>query len=446
MKKILLPFFYFYLLISCSPGPERISNLSPPEFPANRFLITDYGAVGDSVTDSKPAIDSAIKACSLSGGGYIIVPPGVYKVNGPIHLSDNMNLHLSENAVLRFGSDYKDYLPVVLTSWEGTLLYNFSPFIYAYKKKNIAITGKGTIDGEAQNTWAKWRAKQSNDQLLSREMNHKGISIKKRVFGEGHYLRPQLIQLFNCENILIDSVKIEDSPFWCIHLLFSKNIIVRNLVFDAQNFNNDGVDPESSSNILIENITFNNNDDNIAVKAGRDLDGRKINTPSKNILIRNCHFKGLHGFVIGSEMSAGVKNVYVENCDYTGWLKRGIYLKSNKDRGGYISDIYINNVAFGNVEDCFYITSNYKNEGKGFPSTIKNINLQNITCKFASHYGIIIEGPKEKEVEDIRMENIRIDKAIHTVIIENTKNIECKNVLINGKNIDLRSLVSTNAQ
>ena len=357
-----------------------------------------------------------------------------------------MNLHLSENAVLRFGSDYKDYLPVVLTSWEGTLLYNYSPFIYAYKKKNIAITGKGTIDGEAQNTWAKWRAKQSNDQLLSREMNHKGISIKKRVFGEGHYLRPQLIQLFNCENILIDSVKIEDSPFWCIHLLFSKNIIVRNLVFDAQNFNNDGVDPESSSNILIENITFNNNDDNIAVKAGRDLDGRKINTPSKNILIRNCHFKGLHGFVIGSEMSAGVKNVYVENCDYTGWLKRGIYLKSNKDRGGYISDIYINNVAFGNVEDCFYITSNYKNEGKGFPSTIKNINLQNITCKFASHYGIIIEGPKEKEVEDIRMENIRIDKAIHTVIIENTKNIECKNVLINGKNIDLRSLVSTNAQ
>jgi polygalacturonase len=444
MKKILLLFFSFYLLISCSPGLERISKISPPEFPANRFSITDYGAVGDSVTDSKPAIDSAIKACSLSGGGYIIVPPGVYKVNGPIHLSDNMNLHLSKNAVLRFGSDYKDYLPVVLTSWEGTLLYNYSPFIYAYKKKNIAITGKGTIDGEARNTWAKWRAKQSNDQLLSREMNHKGTSIKKRVFGEGHYLRPQLIQFFKCENILIDSVKIEDSPFWCIHLLFSKNIIVQNLVFDAENFNNDGIDPESSSDVLIENISFNNNDDNIAIKAGRDLDGRKINTPSKNILIRNCHFKGLHGFAIGSEMSAGVKNVYVENCDYVGWLKRGIYLKSNKDRGGYISDIYINNVAFGNVEDCFYITSNYKNEGKDYPSIIKNINLQNITCKLATHYGIIIEGSKEKEVEDIRMENIRIDKAIHTVIIENAKNIKCKNVMINGKSIDMRALVSTN--
>ena len=167
-------------------------------------------------------------------------------------------------------------------------------------------------------------------------MNHNNTPIDQRIFGEGHYLRPQLIQLYDCKNILIEGVKIEDSPFWCLHLLRCENITVRNIKYEAYNKNNDGIDPEYSKNILIEDITFNNSDDNIAIKSGRDDEGRASEFHSENIVVRNCHFKGLHAIVIGSEMSAGVENVFVENCDFSGKLKRGIYLKSNPDRGGYI--------------------------------------------------------------------------------------------------------------
>lgn len=413
---------------------EILARIIPPSFPDRSFSVLDYGAVPDGTTNSKPAFDAAIATCKAAGGGKVVVPNGTYFLEGPIHLESHLNLEIQEGATLKFTSN-PDAYPSVLSSWEGTILYNYSPFIYAYQKENIAITGKGTIDGEASETFAKWHGLQKEDQLLSRDMNHKGVPFKERQFGKGHYLRPHLIQLFECKNILIEDVKIEDSPFWCVHLLKCVNATLRGLKYDAQNKNNDGIDPEYSKDILIENITFNNNDDNVAIKAGRDHEGRKMNRPSENIIIRNCHFKGLHAVVMGSEMSSGVRNVFVEDCDYAGYVKRGVYLKSNPDRGGQISDVFVNNVTFGEVLDCFMITSNYHNEGTGYPTKIKNIHLNAVSCKKANNYGVYIKGHPDKSVTDIHIKNMKVEAAGRDTFVDYANTITFEGLEINGKTV-----------
>jgi polygalacturonase len=411
-----------------------VERIQLPVIPSYKIEVTKLGAKGDSISNAKPAFDKAMVLCKKNNGGTIIVPKGIYTLNGPIHFVSNVKLHLEEGAKIRFGSNPKDY-PLVLTSWEGTMLYNYSPMIYGNNVQNVAITGKGIIDGEAKNTWNKWKSLEKKDQLLSREMNHKNTPIKERVFGEGHYLRPQLIQFINSKNILFENVQIEDSPFWCIHLLKSKSITLRGLKYNAHNYNNDGIDPEYSSDILIENIKFDNADDNVAIKSGRDDEGRSnSNTPSENIVIRNCEFKGLHAIVIGSEMSAGVQNVYVENSKFHGYLKRGIFIKTNSDRGGYIKNINFNNIAFGKVEDCIFITANYHGEGSGlFPSKITDISFSNISCNEATNTGIVIEGYPNKKVENIKLDNINILSAKNGMTVTNSENVSINEVVIGEK-------------
>lgn len=411
-----------------------VSRITLPIIPKFTVNITQLGAKGDSITNCKKAFDKAMTACEKRGGGTIIVPKGVYTINGPIHFVSNVKLHLETGAKIRFGSNPKDY-PLVLTSWEGTFLYNYSPLIYGNNVSNIAITGNGIIDGEAKNTWAKWKVLEKKGQQLSREMNHKNVPISDRIFGEGHFLRPQLIQFVNSKNILIEDITLEDSPFWCLHLLKSKSITIRGVKYDAQNYNNDGIDPEYSSDILIENIQFNNSDDNIAIKAGRDDDGRtNYATPSENIVIRNCQFKGLHAVVIGSEMSAGVKNVYVDNCKSWGYLKRGIYIKTNSDRGGFINNIFFSNIDFGEVEDCIYMTSNYHGEGGGaFPSKVSDISISNINCVSASNAAIVVEGFPSSKVENISLDNINIKYAKNGVTLTNTINVTVNEIVIGDK-------------
>jgi len=413
---------------------EIIKRIQLPKIPAYQIMVTKLGAKGDSISNAKPAFDKAMALCKKNNGGTIIVPKGIYTLNGSIHFVSNVKLHLEDGAKIRFGSNPKDY-PLVLTSWEGTMLYNYSPMIYANNVENIAITGNGIIDGEAKNTWIKWKPLEKKDQLLSRKMNHKNSPIKERIFGEGHYLRPQLIQFVNSKNILVEDVQIEDSPFWCIHLLKSKSITIRGVKYNAHNNNNDGIDPEYSSDILIENVLFDNADDNVAIKAGRDDEGRSnSNTPSENIVIRNCEFKGLHAIVIGSEMAAGVRNVYVENSKFRGYLKRGIFIKTNSDRGGYIKDIYFNNLAFGKVEDCIYITANYHGEGSGlFPSKVSDISFSNISCIEATNTGIVIEGFPDKKVANINLDNINIQSAKNGTTVTNSENVTINEVVIGIK-------------
>ncbi len=412
-----------------------MSRVKKPLFHSYKVSVTKFGAKGDSITDCKQAFAKAMAICKKKGGGTITVPAGIYTVNGPIHFVSNVRLHLEKGAKIRFSSNPDDYLPMVLTSWEGTMLYNYSPMIYAYQAKNIAITGKGTIDGEGY-AWMGWKAKEDPGKQLSRDMNHKVTPVEERKFGNGQFLRPQLLQFFDCKNILIKGIRVEDSPFWCLHLLRSTNITIRDISYDAQNRNNDGIDLEYCSDVLIEEVDFNNADDNVAIKAGRDHEGRaNSNTPSQNIVVRNCNFKGLHALVIGSEMSAGVRNVFVQNCKATGYLKRGIYIKTNSDRGGTIKDIYMDNVSLLDVEDCFYITSNYHGEGSGeFPSQISDIYISNVTCDSASQSAIVVQGYPGEKVQNVQLKNIRIGSAQHGLSITDAEGVNLEDVVI-GKDI-----------
>ena len=409
---------------------EIIERIQLPEIPDYKVSIAKFGGKGDSVSNNRKAFEKAMQALKKRKGGTLVVPKGVYTVNGPIHFVSNVNLHLEEGAKIRFGEDPKDY-PLVLTGWEGTMLYNHSPLIYGNGLENIAITGKGTIDGEGGGAWAAWKQLEDKDKQLSRDMNHTGVPVEERIFGEGHYLRPQLIQFVNSKNILLEDITVEDAPFWCVHLLKSKSATLRRLKFDAHNFNNDGIDAEYASDILIEEVKFDNGDDNIAIKAGRDHEGRANSaTPSENIVIRNNLLKGLHGVVIGSEMSAGVQNVYVENNKAWGYLKRGIYFKTNPDRGGYIRNIYVNDMELEKVEDCFYITANYHGEGEGFNSKISDVFITNVSCEEASGTAVVIQGFEESKVENVKLTNIKVNKTNNATSITNTKNVIFDEVII----------------
>jgi polygalacturonase len=344
-------------------------------------------------------------------------------------------LELQENAVLKFSPEPRYYLPMVKTGWEGTFLQNYSPFIYGYQLHDVSIIGKGTIDGNASTTFSTWKPNQKRGQQLSREMNHQEIPIAERNFGEGYWLRPHLVQFFQCKNITIEGVFITNAPFWCVHLLQSENIICRGIRYDAKLVNNDGIDPEYSRNILIEDVYFNNGDDNVAIKCGRDNDGWKTAIPSENIIIRNCHFKGLHAVVIGSEMSAGVRNVFIENCDYAGYCKRGIYVKTNPDRGGFVRDIYVNNCVFDEVEDLFYVTSMYAGEGaesKHF-STVENIFVDGLRCNKARAAGIALQGTKAKPLRNISFRNVEIGEVKNAVSMDDTEDIIFQNCHFGGK-------------
>ncbi|PTT02574.1 glycoside hydrolase, partial [Flavobacterium sp. HMWF030] len=379
-----------------------VKRIQFPVIPSYQINVLKLGAKGDSITNNKAIFDKAMALCKKNNGGTIIVPRGIYKINGPIHFVSNVNLKIEKGAKIKFSDKPEDYLPMVLTSWEGTILYNYSPLIYAYECSNIAITGEGTIDGEGGKTWRSFKAKEGKGKDLSREMNHNNVPLSERKLGDGYFLRPQMIQFFKCKNILVENVRIENSPFWCLHLLKSKSITVRGISYKSLNYNNDGIDPEYAKDVLIENVTFDNGDDNVAIKAGRDHEGRaNFATPSENIVIRNCNFKGLHGVVIGSEMSAGVQNVFVENCKTVGYLKRGIYLKTNADRGGFIKNVFVRNIELNEVEDCIYITANYHGEGNGYQSEISNIHFSNITCNKATESGIVIQGFPDKKIRNI---------------------------------------------
>lgn len=412
------------------------SQLASAEAQTQKY-ITSFGAKGNGTTDCLPAFRKAMKqAAKTKGGLHIIVPEGDWFVKGPIHLVSNVTIELQEGATLRFSPDPKDYLPTVRTSWEGSFCQNYSPFIYGYGLHNVAIIGKGTIDGNCAETFPKWKQDQKADQMLSRQYNHEEVALEQRNFGEGNLLRPQLIQLFDCEEVTIEGVFITNSPFWCVHLLRCDNVVCRSLRYDAKLVNNDGIDPEMTSNLLIEDIDFNNGDDNVAIKAGRDNDGwREDARPSENIIIRHCRFKGLHGIVVGSEMSAGVQNVFVEDCTYAGYTKRGLYVKTNPNRGGFIRNIYFQNVEFDEVEDLFYITSMYAGEGAddNHYTDIEDIHVNDVRCRKARNAAIILQGTVVKPLRNISFENVSVEECKTGFASQNTLGVILKNCALGGR-------------
>ena len=422
-------------------GKERVAKrdsvlklITGANISEDSLMLTDFGARGDGKTDCLPAFRKAMRAAGKRGGARIVVPEGIYFIKGPIHFVSNVCLDLRRGATLKFAPDPELYLPVVKTSWEGTFLYNYSPFIYGYGLENVAITGRGTIDGNAGSTFATWRSKQREGQQLSRQMNHQEVPVAERNFGEGYWLRPQLIQFFNCRNITLSGVFITNAPFWCIHLLKSENVICRGLRYDAKLVNNDGIDPEYTRNVLIEDIEFNNGDDNVAIKCGRDNDGWTTATPSENIIIRHCKFKGLHGVVLGSEMSAGVQRIFIEDCTYAGYCKRGIYIKTNPDRGGFIRDIYVNNCEFDEVEDLFYVTSMYGGEGLDNVhfTEVSGIHVDNLRCRKVRAAGLVLQGTEAKPITDVTFNQVNIGEVKTALSFSNTTGVKVDNCHLGG--------------
>ncbi len=436
---------------------QILKRIIPPKFKDADFNITNFGAKGDAKFDNYSIINKVILECNMSGGGRVVIPPGMFLCNGPINLKSNVNLYLEEGAIVRFGTNPNFYLPVVLTRFEGVECYNYSPLIRAFEEENIAVTGKGTFDGQAsKDNWWKWVGSKEDgwekgmpSQLdstgvpLLRKMNQNNMPVEKRIFGKEHYLRPNFFQPLRCKNILLSGVTFLNSPMWFIHPVESENIIIRGVTVIGNGPNNDGCDPESCKDVLIEDCYFKTGDDCIAIKSGRNNDGRRIGKPSEYIIIRNCKMEDGHGgVVIGSEISGGCKNVFVEDCDMDSpHLLRAIRIKTNTHRGGTVENTYVRNIKIGEVSEAILrINLKYdsSDEGTGgnFLPIVKNIFLNNITSE-KSKYGLFVEGLTNSKIKNIILQNCDFRNVKNGNIINNTEGIVFKDCYINEINFKL---------
>ncbi|PJJ08814.1 pectate lyase-like protein [Flavobacterium sp. 1] len=429
-----------------------IKSVKYPSFPNKTYNILHYGAQSNITVDNTEAITKAIQECSKNGGGIVLVPKGKY-LSHAIHLENNVNFHLDKDAEILFSTNPKDYYPLVHTSFEGTEFMNYSPLVYAYQKNNVAITGEGTLNGQANNeNWWPWcnseqygwkKGTPSQTDPLNRlrlvEMAENNIPVSERIFGEGHYLRPNFVEFFECKNILIQNINIINAPFWVIHPIKSENLIVDGVNINSHGPNNDGCDPEYSKNVIIKNCTFNTGDDCIAIKSGRDADGRRVAMKSENIIVQNCNmFDGHGGVTIGSEISGGVSNVYVENCKMDSPnLDIAIRLKTNSKRGGLIENFYVRNIEVGQVKeavlkiDMFYNV--HGNQNGTFIPRIENIYLENVKVKNGGKYSILAKGYKESPIKNITFKDVIIENVKQPYSVENVINFKFINTYINGK-------------
>jgi polygalacturonase len=467
IKTIALNILFAFLLVGCMSVEEEkstsgelenpwdyaakiLDSINAPEFRDADYYVTDFGANGDGKTNCSAAIAKAINTCSEEGGGRVIIPDGVY-LTGAVHLKSNVNLHLSEEAILLFTTDKSKFLPVVHTRFEGMECMNYSPFIYAYKQENIAITGKGTIDGQGS-VWWNWKGTwegnerlgivvdentQNNDNATLTKMVEDRVPLEKRVFGEGHYLRPSFISPYNCKNILISDVTLKGSPMWNIHPILCENVTVRGVRIESLGPNNDGCNPECSRNVLIENCYFNTGDDCIAIKSGRNNDGRDFGTPSENIIVRNSTMaEGHGGVVIGSEISGNIRYVFAENCIMDSPnLERAIRIKSNSVRGGMVEHIYVRDIEVKQVREAILkINMFYARErGTNIP-VVRHVLLENITGQ-NSEYGVWIKAYKEAPVENVSLKNCTLENIAKNNYVENVRGLTFTNVKINGEEV-----------
>lgn len=427
--------------------PGILSRIRPPRFPKRDFLLTNYGAVADGRTLCTEAFRRAIEACSQAGGGRVVVPPGEY-LTGPVRLLSGVNLHVSAGARVRFSTDTRLYLPPVLTRWEGVECMNYSPLIYAFGQENIAVTGEGVLDGQADNEhWWPWCGKDtfgwkagSPSQAAARrrlfEMGENDVPAAERVFGEGGYLRPNFLQPYRCRNVLIEGVTIVGSPMWLVHPVLCTNVTVRRVKAVSHGPNNDGCNPESCRDVLIEDCLFDTGDDCIAIKSGRNREGRRIAAPSENIVIRRCQMKDGHGGVtIGSEASGGVRNVFAENCRMDSPnLDRVLRLKTNSVRGGFIERIYMRNVTVGQVADAvLHIDLFYEEGDKGqFPPAVREIEMRGVASR-KSQYAWYMRGYRSAPIRDVRLTDCRFDGVAKDAVAENVEGLKLTRVRVNNR-------------
>lgn len=425
-----------------------VKSIAPTQFAARDFLITDFGAIAS--TDCTNAIANTIAACAKAGGGRVVVPEGRW-LTGAVHLKSNVNLHLQKNAVLAFSTDPKAYLPYVFTRWEGVELMGYSPLIYAFEQDNIAITGEGILEGGGSNqSWWPWKGQwkhtpwqldAATDQQQTRAplfaMAEAGVPVADRVF-EKNFLRPPFIQPYRCSRVLIEGVTIRNSPFWLVNPVLCNDVIVRGVNFFSHGPNSDGCDPESCNRVLIENCLFDTGDDCIALKSGRNNDGRRLATPVQNVVIQDCMMKAGHGgVVLGSEISGGANHIFARRLRMSSPdLERGLRIKTNSLRGGLIDTVALTDIEIGEVKDAIVINFYYEegDAGDHLP-LVQNIFVSNFHVKKAKRI-FEVRGLPRAPVGLVHLSNVTIDQA-EIGVVEGAPQLLLDNVLYNGKPLKL---------
>jgi unsaturated rhamnogalacturonyl hydrolase len=419
--------------------PKVLARIKAPIFPDRDFPITDFGATSGieaAPNANTAAIAAAIAAANKAGGGRVVVPVGVWRT-GAVHLKSNVNLHVAKDATLLFSTNPADY-PIVRTRWEGTECMNYSALIYAFEQTNIGITGEGTLDGGATaGDWWSWnkkgdkpqKQKPARDRLVA--FGETDTPVEQRVFGDGCFLRPNFLQPYRCQNVLIEGVTILRSPMWVTHPAFCTNVTVRGLTIHSHGGNNDGCDPESSRDVLIENCVFDTGDDCIAIKSGRNGDGRRLPIASENLVVRGCTMKDGHGgVVLGSECSAGIRNVFVENCTMDSTeLDRALRFKSNAVRGGVLENVFMRDVKIGRVgEAVLTIDLLYEEGAKGdFMPTVRNVQLDRVTAT-ATPRVLFVRGFKGAVIDDIRISDCVFSGLTASDVVKYAGSVTFRNV------------------
>ncbi|VBB48005.1 Polygalacturonase (Pectinase) [uncultured Paludibacter sp.] len=400
-------------------APFKMELIKEFIYPKKDFPINKFGAKSGGVFLNTKAIAKAIDACNKKGGGRVVVPAGIW-LTGQIHLKSDVNLYLEEGAVLSFTDNPDDYLPAVMTSWEGLECYNYSPLVYAYQCENVAITGKGTLQPK-MDFWKTWFARpqahlDASKELYTKASTNVPVIERQMAVGENHF-RPHLIQFNRCKNVLLDGFKIRESPFWTIHIYMCDNGIARNLDVRAHGHNNDGIDLEMTRNFLVENCIFDQGDDAVVIKAGRNQDAWRLNTPTENVVIRNCEIiKGHALMAVGSEMSSGIRNIYMTDCKATSNVLNMFYIKTNHRRGGFIENIYMNNVECASTGSVLGIDTDVLYQWKDLVPTyetritkIRGIYLTNVKCDVADNV-YDLKGDIRQPISDIEIKNVYVKK------------------------------------
>ncbi len=459
----------------------ELPKIYTPHFKKDTFNILNYGAIADGLTLNSVAINKTIEACAAQGGGVVEVPRGSF-VTGPIIMKSNINLHLDKGALIMYTSDFNQY-PLVESTFEGVDAARCQSPFTAENLENIAITGKGIINGNGfywrpigkdKLTETQWRQHQKNYGGVLNEAKKTWYSSEKALKGSltnnigklaggktlkdfedvKDYLRPNMIRIFHCKNILIEGVSFENSPAWTTHINESEHITIRNLTVKNPWYgaNTDALDLESSKNAVVEDCHFDTGDDGICIKSGRDAEGRKKGLPTKDVIVRNCVVYHAHGgFVVGSEMSGGTNNMFVSNCTFIG-TDIGLRFKTTRGRGGMVENIYVNNINMKEIAaeailfDMYYMAKDpvvlagekreppvveMKPVDEGTPQ-FQNFYLRNITCNGASK-GIFIRGIPEMHVKNILVENAVL-QADDGIDIQEASNITLNNVTMLSKN------------
>ena len=414
-------------------APFRMDPIREYVFPDREFPITKYGAKEGGQKLCTKAFQKAMAACSKAGGGYVVVPRGRW-LTGAIHLRSNCNLRLEEGAVVEFTDSPSDYLPAVHTTWEGVECYNYSPLIYAYDCDNVAISGKGKL-APRMKYWKTWFSRPASHIEATRKLytwcSEYAPMQDRQVADTLSRMRPHLIQFNRCRNVLLEDFTIRESPFWTIHMYMCNGGIVRGLDVYAHGHNNDGIDIDMSKNFLVENCTFDQGDDAVVIKAGRNQDAWRLDCPTENIIIRNCTIKKGHTLLgIGSELSGGIRNVYMTNCKMTGNVLRLYYVKTNHRRGGFVENIWLRGAQVNYCQEVVALATDVVYQWKDFPdyetrlTRIDGLHVEDVTVDSCETV-ITLMGDKRLPARNVSIRNLRVGMFKKKFCeIENVENIE----------------------